>query len=206
MTREEILTLKIEDLKKNYNFLLECQRKDKIELAKAKDEGEEALVNYYQILIDGNKEELEDTALEISKLEKEISSSSTNWLNIICKKFNMTRYSISKRTGVYESMLSRIINNNIHYLKVEFKLILGISIMLDMTLDEFYGELKKTDIDEFYQEEIKMDQYICTCAIKIGDGDLDENGYVQLKKVADGVWVVQVDHAQLKKTISKKRL
>ena len=47
-------------------------------------------------------------------------------------------------------MLSRIINNNIHYLKVEFKLILGISIMLDMTLDEFYGELKKTDIDEFY--------------------------------------------------------
>ena len=22
-----------------------------------------------------------------------------------------------------------------------------------------------------------------------------ENGYVQLKKVADGVWVVQVDHA-----------
>lgn len=40
-----------------------------------------------------------------------------------------------------------------------------------------------------------MDQYICTCAIKIGDGDLDENGYVQLKKVADGVWVVQVDHA-----------
>ena len=78
MKREEILTLKIEDLKKNYNFLLECQRKDKIELAKAKDEGEEALVNYYQLLIDGNKEELEDTALEISKLEKEISSSSTN--------------------------------------------------------------------------------------------------------------------------------
>ena len=150
MKREEILTLKIEDLKKNYNFLLECQRKDKIELAKAKDEGEEALVNYYQLLIDGNKEELEDTALEISKLEKEISSSSTNWLNIICKKFNMTRYSISKRTGVYESMLSRIINNNIHYLKVEFKLILGISMMLDMTLDEFYEESKKTDIDECF--------------------------------------------------------
>lgn len=147
MTREEILVSKIKDLKKDYDFLLRCQEKNSIGLSKAIEEGNEKLISYYRVLIEGDKEDLDKISLEIFNLEKEIPSSEINWLNLICKKFNLTRYAIEKKTGVRQSMLSRIVNNDIHYSKVEFRLILGLSVMIGMTLDEFYEELKKIDVD-----------------------------------------------------------
>lgn len=148
MTREEILISKMKDLKKDYDFLLRCQEKNSSGLSKAIEEGDETLISYYRVLIDGDKEDLDKISLEISNLEKEIPSSEINWLNLICKKFNLTRYAIEKKTGVRQSMLSRIVNNDIHYSKVEFRLILGLSVMIGMTLDEFYEELKKLDKEQ----------------------------------------------------------
>lgn len=148
MTREEILVSKIKDLKKDYDFLLRCQEKNSIGLSKAIEEGNEKLISYYRVLIEGDKEDLDKISLEISNLEKEIPSSEINWLNLICKKFNLTRYAIEKKTGVRQSMLSRIVNNDIHYSKVEFRLILRLSVMIGMTLDEFYEELKKLDKEQ----------------------------------------------------------
>ncbi len=151
MTRQEILNSSLEDYRHAYMLRLNDLNFYSSFLDRAIQNEDVRLEEHYRSCVNSAKKDLDEISFRMATLEKEISKcSDCNWLTVVCKKFNLSMELIYKSTGIYKSILSYVVNNDIHYSKVEFRLILGIATMLDMTLDEFYGELKKTDIDEFY--------------------------------------------------------
>ncbi len=69
-----------------------------------------------------------------------------NWLDILCQNYNLSFYALSKRTGVAQSTISNIRSKNISYKDVRFGTILSICEGLNITLNEFEVELRKTDV------------------------------------------------------------
>lgn len=60
----------------------------------------------------------------------------------LCKEYNLTRYKLSKLSGVAETTLSNLVKRNSSVGRISVDTLHAISIALDTDMDDLYKKLK----------------------------------------------------------------